>query len=115
MEILNCLKKFSIVKSFEVLDFRTFQDGFYIKVKVILKDSSELYIREYVDVEERNYSYHWQSVNGKLIVRWDNAPHHEDIRTYPHHKHINGKVEESFETTCERILTVISEILQKRN
>ncbi len=113
MEILNCLKQFPIVKSFEILDFRTFQDGFYIKVKVILENNSELYIREYVDTEERNYSYHWQSRDGKLIIRWDNAPHHKNIRTYPHHKHINDKVKESFETTCEKILSVISKSLQK--
>ncbi|WP_456341879.1 toxin-antitoxin system TumE family protein [Thermovibrio sp.] len=48
-------------------------------------------------------------------MRWDNAPYHKNIRTYPHHKHINDKVEESFETTCERILTVISGFLRKRN
>jgi len=82
-----------------------------------LEDNSELYIREYVDEEEeeRNYSYHWQSRDEKLIIRWDNAPYHKNIRTYPHHKHINDKVEESFETTCERILTVISGFLRKRN
>jgi len=113
MEILNCLKQFAIVSSFEILSFRTFQDGFYIKIKVVLKDKSELYIREYVDKEERDYSYHWQGRGKNLIIRWDNAPHHKDIRTYPHHKHVNGKVEESFETTCEKILSEILKFLQK--
>jgi hypothetical protein len=101
------------LSNFEILDFRTFQDGFYIKIKAVLKDGSELYIREYVDVEERNYSYHWQDKEGKLIIRWDNAPHHKNIRTYPHHKHVNNKVRESFETTCEKILSEISEFLRK--
>ena len=26
--------------------------------------------------------------NGQLIIRWDNAPHHKQIQTYPHHKHL---------------------------
>jgi hypothetical protein len=111
MEILNCLRKFVIVKEFEILDLKIFQGGFYIKVKVILKGNSKLYIREYVDTEERNYSYHWQDAEGNLIIRWDNAPHHKNLRTYPHHKHKGNKVEESFETTCEKILLEISKLL----
>jgi len=34
-----------------------------------------------------NYSYHWQNKNGKMIIRWDNDPHHKNLKTYPHHKH----------------------------
>ncbi len=113
MEILNCLKKFSVVESFILQDFKVFKGGFYVKIVVILRDSSRLFIREYVDEKERNYSYHWQDKNGNLIVRWDNAPHHKQIKTYPHHKHEKGKVKESFEITCEKILTEITKRLRK--
>ena len=51
-----------------------------------------MYIKEYVDVNERNYSYHWQDKNQKLILRWDNSPHHKDVLTFPHHKHQNEEV-----------------------
>ena len=108
MEILKCLESFEVVKGYEILSFKTFYDGFYIKIKVLLIDGSILYIREYVDSNERNYSYHWQDKNGNLIIRWDNAPHHKEIKTYPHHKHIANKVLESFEITCEKILEVIT-------
>ena len=112
MEILDCLRKFRTVKGFDVLDFRLFEDGFYIKIRFVLKDNSVLFIREYVDKEERNYSYHWQDLENNLILRWDNAPHHKSLKTYPHHKHHkDGKVEESFETTCEKILSEISRLL----
>ncbi|WP_457613933.1 toxin-antitoxin system TumE family protein [Methanocaldococcus sp.] len=33
------------------------------------------------------YSFHWQDKNGDLIVRWDNAPHYRNIKTFPHYKH----------------------------
>jgi len=33
------------------------------------------------------YSFHWQNVEGKLIRRWDNAPHHPEISSFPHHLH----------------------------
>ncbi|MFW6275688.1 MAG: toxin-antitoxin system TumE family protein [bacterium] len=31
--------------------------------------------------------------NNNLIFGWDNAPHHKNIETYPHHKH--EKVQEN--------------------
>ena len=33
------------------------------------------------------YSYHWQDEKGRLKKRWDNAVHHPEVKTYPHHVH----------------------------
>ncbi len=33
------------------------------------------------------YSFHWQDAGGRLVKRWDNAAHHPEIFTYPHHIH----------------------------
>lgn len=44
-------------------------------------------------ISERKYSYHWQS--NKRVVRFDNAPHHKEIKTHPHHKHIDSEIEDS--------------------
>lgn len=33
------------------------------------------------------YSFHWQRDDGSLIRRWDNAPHHREISSFPHHVH----------------------------
>lgn len=33
------------------------------------------------------YSYHWQRADGELVRRWDNAAHHPEIPTHPHHFH----------------------------
>ena len=42
-------------------------------------------------VEERlevaKYSFHWQDSTGRLRKRWDNAAHHREVPTYPHHIH----------------------------
>ncbi len=73
MEIIKCLEKSTAVTEF-VLDIKIFESGFYIRIEAVLIDSTELYIREYVDANERNYSYHWQLSNSELILRWDNAP-----------------------------------------
>lgn len=45
MEIITCLEKSNIVKGFNVPVFELFEGGFYIKIKVTLKNDTELYIR----------------------------------------------------------------------
>lgn len=64
-------------------------------------DCSLLHVKEYNDINERNYSFHWQKSNGELIIRWDNAPHHKHLENYPHHKHTADRVEESKEITLQ--------------
>lgn len=39
------------------------------------------------DVQVSKYSFHWQNAKGQLLKRWDNAAHHPDVTTYPHHIH----------------------------
>lgn len=38
------------------------------------------------------YRHHWQDGRGRLIKRWDNAPHHPEIDTFPHHLHEGDRV-----------------------
>ena len=33
-----------------------------------------------------DYAYHYQDQQNQLIFRYDNAPHHPQIATHPHHK-----------------------------
>lgn len=106
MEIIQCVEKSSIIKKYEIRVFEIFEGGFYIKIRALLIDDSELYIREYSDVDERNYSYHWQDLNKHLLMRWDNSRHHRHIATYPHHVHHRNK---SYRISCEEILKVIAE------
>jgi len=111
MKILHSLEKSPIVKEYEVLDFKLFGGGFYVKIRAEIKDGSLLFIREYVDARERNYSYHWQAPAGEMIMCWDNAPHHSGLKIFPYHKHSGEAVSENFETTCEDILKRMEEIL----
>ena len=92
MEILRLLDASPVVQDYEVLDFKTFGDGWYYKVEVEFEDDSVLHAREYVDEEDRTYSYHWQDESDRLRIRWDNAPHHGHIPTHPHHKRTSDDV-----------------------
>jgi hypothetical protein len=50
-----------------------------------------------------------------LIIRWDNAPHHTNVETFPHHKHqSNGDVETSHDISFEEIMMLIKTEINKK-
>ena len=105
--ILKLLQDSKVIKKFEILDFKSGEKFYYLKIKADIKNNTELYIREYMSIGDEKYSYHWQEKNGKLITRWDNAPH-QQVKTFPHHKHLSdGTVVESYEIRLEKVLKII--------
>ncbi len=70
-----------------------------------------LAIRDLVLIKT-DYTYHYQDGEGRLIFRYDNAPHHPEVSTHPHHKHIaNPKTQvESIESVLPPHL---NEVLQE--
>lgn len=67
----------------------------YIRGNLTLIDGSELRLLEYAKITNRQaitlrYRFQWQT-EGELITRWNNAPHHPEVETFPHHKHIKGE------------------------
>ena len=54
------------------------------------------------------YRYHYMDAEQNLIFRYDNAPHHPEARSFPHHKHTFGDVIESQEPGLMEVLFEIS-------
>lgn len=80
-------------------------------MEVTLVDGSHLFIKELWFPDESKYSYHWQSVDGQLLIRWDNAPHHPEIATHPNHKHAGEEIVQSVRISVEGVLSeIIAEI-----
>lgn len=104
-----------IVKDIEILDeFITSVSGF-LDCRVHMIDGSELYISEYFTIlddkiKRDKYSYHLQK-NDELIIRWDNAPHHRELSTFPFHVHKKDGVQESQEMTVNDILEELSKTI----
>ena len=73
----------------------------YLKGTVVFTDHSELHFKEYLiavpDFKKLAYSYHYQSKDKELIIRFDNAEHHREVGTYPYHKHLKDEVVQSKE------------------
>ena len=64
-----------------------------LRIKAELDDASLLEFFLYVkktggQVRPAKYSFHWQNAQGRVIKRWDNAPHHPGLDNAPHHLHI---------------------------
>jgi len=63
---------------------------FRYRIKLIdesLIEITERILEERGELTTTKYRYHWQTGSGKLIKRWDNAPHHPEIDTFPDHLH----------------------------
>lgn len=88
----------------------------YIKGQIIFTDSSELHFREYVDVRtgdlKEDYSYHYQNSAGEMIFRYDNTPHHPEVETHPHHKHLVER-KKPIAVTVPSLKDVLDEIEEK--
>ncbi len=106
----------SNVKDIEVLEeFITSVSG-YLECRLLMIDNSTLYISEYFtifgdEIKRDKYSYHHQR-NNELLIRWDNAPHHRELPTFPFHVHRKDGVFESKAMTVEEVLKELAEIME---
>jgi hypothetical protein len=95
-DIKSSLNIYPVIASYSVAEeFAKELEGYIrIKASLINGDLFELFIYATIEVELRvqKYSFHWQSKKGKLKKRWDNSPHHREIKTFPHHLHTGDKV-----------------------
>lgn len=111
--LLDLLRRSPVVASVDIITFVDEGDVHVLSAKAVLTDGSVCFVRELVTADDAKYSYHWQTQSGALISRWDNAPHHRRVATFPHHKHIGAKnkILPSEEITLEAILAVIERML----
>jgi hypothetical protein len=90
--------------------------GLY-RYKIYLSDGSLLELTERL-VEEKDklqvtkYRFHWQTKEGNLIKRWDNARHHPEVKTFPHHLH-EGSEENVTDHKEIRGLEILSHVVNE--
>lgn len=111
-QIADCVH---ILEASLLKDKRSLHIGI-IEGELIFTDESVLHFIEFVNVKETaevyRYSYHYQDRNGNLIFRYDMAPHHPEIKTFPHHKHIHSnKVIEASGPALVRVLDEIDDLI----
>jgi hypothetical protein len=102
-----------LVKTIEQLEIT--EEGYISKLKAKLRffDGTILWVREVWQKEVIiAYSYYWLRPDETVIIGWDNAPHHREVKSFPHHKHIGGRIEESHENSLTDAFNYIKSFLE---
>jgi len=105
------------IEELEVLD-RSDRPGqsseFYARLR--FSDGSQLQVVEKLLVErytsiKARYTYHYQRADGTLVFRYDNVPHHPEIVTFPHHKHVGETIAAARPPDLSEVLREIDGLL----
>lgn len=90
-------------------------DAGLFRYKLMLRDGSVMEMFENSRIMQEavkvtKYSFHWQDGTGRLRMRWDNAPHHPEVSTHPHHVHAESEsnVMPHDPVTVEEIFSIIA-------
>ena len=64
----------------------------YVKGEILFVDGSHLTFFEFLlqrpaGLLRDKYRYHFMDADCRLVFRYDNAPHHSTVATFPHHRH----------------------------
>ena len=84
----------------------------YINGSLLFSNGHRLDFVEVKDMDlplKVKYRYHYMAQDHTCIFRYDNAPHHRNIATFPHHKHIGEDILESTEPTLFDVLLEIAQ------
>jgi len=116
--ILDIIDKYSdIIAGYDILKFKIVGKSYQLICRIELRDTTLLFVRDYLFPDgSRKYSFRWQYLHEGCILRWDNAPHHQNIATFPYHKHIGKeeRIEASQPVKLETVLEYIRSVIEKR-
>lgn len=111
MHVKKKIEKFPCILSDKLIIDNRGDIVLYLKGEIVFTNHFELHFKEYfVSVPEFRkiaYSYHYQDVQNEMIFRYDNAEHHPELETFPHHKHIGDETFPSEEFSLEKVLEII--------
>jgi len=84
----------------------------YLKGHLVIIDASILEIAIFATESSNTlsivkYRFHYMDSTDRMLFRYDNAPHHSEIASHPHHKHIGNRI---IPTTLPSITEILNEI-----
>jgi len=92
------------------------EDECYIRGTLTLNGGFELHIAEYVvtepDFKRLKYRFHLQTSDNKMIARWDNAPHHPEVKTHPDHILLGEKVKANAPMDIPQVLQAVLSFIE---
>ena len=85
----------------------------YLKGRITFLNGSQLALAEIVSPSIKAYRFHYMDRHHRLIARWDSAPHHRHVSTFPFHRHTPEGVTNSLAVNLPEVLRVIHDRLMK--
>lgn len=111
MEVEQVLQAFPNIRSSTLKKKQYNARQGYISGSVQFDTGCRLEFMELKDTDRSakiKYRYQYMDQRNACLFRYDNAPHHSDIATHPHHKHIGDEVTGSCEPTLYDVLLEIA-------
>jgi len=82
-------------QSIEVQKERRGNHAGLVKGIITFQNGSKFHFMEFMNLrvfpQKIKYRYHYVGKDNNLILRYDNAPHHKESKTFPHHKHLSDE------------------------
>jgi hypothetical protein len=103
--IVAALRQSPLVRDLEIGEMIDEASVQLLRVRAELIDGSLLYVREAIFP---------QTSTGETLLRWDNAPHHPEIPTYPHHKHDEERIGPAARVSIEDVWAELATRLQSK-
>ena len=84
----------------------------YVEGEVTFVNGSRLAFFEFLrqsvtGLDREKYRYHFMNVGSQLVFRYDNAPHHPEVDSFPHHRHQPMRVTESAQPPLPEVMAEI--------
>ena len=96
------------------IEFDEDQQGSTIEGALYFHDGSRLEFTETVTIERyrpvKLYYVYQYIRGGEGVFRYDNAPHHPDLPTFPHHKHVRKERLPATEPTLSQVVSEVSDM-----
>ncbi len=102
-----------LVVKFSIERERISESEGFIQIRVDLVKNRILLIFEFYTKSQgvTTYRYHLMNEKQELLARWDNAPHHPELSTFPHHYHLPTGVKEWGQIPLQQLLNLLPNYL----
>lgn len=94
----------------KTIDFKQFSsDEGMVRGQILFLGGCVLNFMEYICIggDRPKYRFNFSNGKGSMIFRYDNAAHHKEIYTFPHHKHTPTEIKPSKEIVLAEVVSEI--------
>ncbi|MDQ1354850.1 MAG: hypothetical protein QG657_5159 [Acidobacteriota bacterium] len=116
--IISLLEKSSIVSKIEKVEIDEISHRGFYKIKCNLIPAKYKLEMKFIKTKYE-FIYSFQLFTTLPVVRWDNAPHYPDIKTFPHHFHdsegniVESELEGNARNDLKKVLSKITELISR--